>query len=161
MAPGFAVRARTSLVLLMVRLVEIILSSPAEALDLESEDPTPSPDEGEIQAKPSRNLKVDVAGVLIIGAGLLAFLNGAFAFIGESATTWFDDYIGLNRFTFCGTLLMIIGAVAIAGGISALLQKRLSLALAGAIFGALGDGLAGFVFGLTAIALLFTSDEDF
>jgi hypothetical protein len=102
-----------------------------------------------------------LAGWLIIVAGLLAFSNGLMAFFGESSSIWFDIDIGVNRYSVCGTMIMAFGVVAVAGGISAVRGKNLSLALAGAALGTMGDGLVGFLFGLIAIVLLFLSNEDF
>jgi len=110
--------------------------------------------------KRARSSYVTLAGWLIVIAGLLALFNGLMAFFGESSSIWLDMDIGVDRHTVCGTLIMTFGVVAIVGGVSALLGKNLSLALAGAGLGTIGDGLAGFLLGLTAIALIFMSNED-
>jgi hypothetical protein len=99
--------------------------------------------------------------MLIITAGILAFFNGMLAFVGESSSIWFDVDVGVNRYSVCGSMLMLFGIIGIVGGVAAITYKSMSLALAGAALGAMGDGLAGFVFGLTAIVLLFISDEEF
>jgi hypothetical protein len=111
--------------------------------------------------KHPRSVSMILAGWLIIVAGLLAFSNGLMAFFGESSSIWFDIDIGVNRYSVCGTMIMAFGVVAVAGGISAVRGKNLSLALAGAALGTMGDGLVGFLFGLIAIVLLFLSNEDF
>lgn len=101
-----------------------------------------------------------LAGWLTIVAGLLTFFNGLMAVFGGTSSIWFDFDIGLDRYTVCGMMIMAFGAVAIAGGASAVRGKSLSLALAGAALGAIGGGFVGFLLGLTAIALLFLSNED-
>jgi len=98
---------------------------------------------------------------MTLTGGVLALLNGLTAFFGETSSIWFDIDVGVNRYTVCGTMVMVFGVVAIAGGISALMGKNMSLALAGAALCAIGDGLPGFWLGLISVALLFLSNEDF
>jgi len=83
------------------------------------------------------------------------------AFFGESSSVWFDIDVGVNRYSVCGTMLMAFGVIALIGGVSAVKGWNLSLALAGAALGAIGDGIGGFVLGLAAVLLLFLSNEDF
>ena len=108
-----------------------------------------------------RSPYVVIAGWLTLVAGILAVSNGLMAFFGDTSSIWFDVDVGVNRYSVCGTMILAFGVVAVVGGISALLGKNLSLALAGAALGAMGDGLAGFVLGLIAVLLLFLSNEDF
>ena len=101
-----------------------------------------------------------VAGALTVAAGVLALINGVTALAHEISFLWLDIDFTLNQFSVCATLVIIFGAVAVAGGIAAIRGKHFFLALAGAALGTIGDGVAGFFLGLIAIVLLFLSNED-
>lgn len=115
---------------------------------------------GQASERRPKETLTTIAGLLTIVAGLLALTNGLRALLSETAFLWLDIDIALNRFSVCGILVTAVGALAIAGGISAVRGKYLTLALAGAALGMVGDGIAGFFLGLTAIILLFLSNED-
>lgn len=118
-----------------------------------------NPSEQASERRPKNTLTM-IAGWLTIAAGLLALNNGLRALLDETSFLWLDIDITLNRFSVCGILITTVGALAIAGGISAVRGKYFTLALAGAAFGMVGDGIAGLFLGLTAIILLFLSNED-
>jgi len=101
------------------------------------------------------------AGWMIIIAGILSFFNGLRTLLGETSWNLLDVFVDLNRYSICAVLVMLFGAVSIVGGISALRGRNLSLALAGAALGMIGDGVAGFWLGIGAILFLFLSSEDF
>jgi len=115
-------------------------------------------------SRSSRTKKIDhariLAGWLIIVSGLLALINGLTALAHETSVLWLDIDIALNQFSVCASIVIIFGVAAIAGGVAAIRGKRFFLALVGAALGTLGDGIAGVVLGLTAITLLFFSNED-
>jgi len=115
---------------------------------------------GQMSLRRRRSPQLFLAGWLTVVAGLLAFFNGLTAFLGESSSDWFAVDIVVNRYTVCGIIIMAFGVVAVVGGLSAVLGRNVSLALAGAALGTIGDGLPGFLLGLTAVALLFLSNED-
>ena len=98
---------------------------------------------------------------MIIIAGVLSFFNGLRTLLGETSWNLLDVFVDLNRYSICAVLVMLFGAVSIVGGISALRGRNLSLALAGAALGMIGDGVAGFWLGIGAILFLFLSSEDF
>jgi Flp pilus assembly pilin Flp len=102
-----------------------------------------------------------LAGWMTVIAGVLTFFNGFRTLIGETSWNLLEALVDLNRYSLCAVVIMVFGAVAIAGGISAIRGKNLSLALAGAALGMIGDGIAGFWLGIGAILFLFLSSEDF
>lgn len=84
--------------------------------------------------------------------GLGSLLGGATAFVG-------GDTAPINV-TGCGIIVLLLGSIAIAGGITALLEKHISLALAGAAAGMMGGGNPGFWLGLVSLLLFAFSDVD-
>jgi hypothetical protein len=107
-----------------------------------------------------RHPRTFIAGSLTLAAGILTLLNGIRALANQATFLWLDIDLPINRYSLCGMLIVVFGAVAVAGGVSALLRKHLSLTLPAAALGMVGDGLAGFYMGLAAIILFFLSDED-
>lgn len=105
----------------------------------------------------SRHLKS--ASVLVIAAGIVSLGNGLAAMFSSGEVYAVDLTIPIG--TYCGALVFALGIGGILSGITALLMRRLSPALAGAIIGMAGGGLVGFWFGLAAIVLLTLSHEDF
>ena len=97
---------------------------------------------------------------MTIIAGLLALANGLTTLSAATSFQWPDINMELNEFSVCGSMFILLGIVAVAGGVSALRGRYTSLALAGAGAGMIGDGLWGFVLGLVALVLLFMSNED-
>ena len=105
-------------------------------------------------------MKPRIAGWLTLVAAAFALWNGLGALVdyelGVPGPT-----LSLDRYGACGIIVIAFGAVAIAGGLSSLYRKNLTLSMAGAALGAMGDGIIGAVCGLTALGLLFLSDMDF
>ena len=97
---------------------------------------------------------------MTISAGILAMVNGLRGIFGESSIALGPD-AGFSRSDVCGIMVLIFGIVAIAGGISALRCRYLSLSLAGAVLGMMGSGLIGFCLGLGALVMFAFSDQDF
>ena len=104
--------------------------------------------------KPARDLKMVIGGGLTLVAGALSISNGFGAFLSVSERD-------LGSVSLCAAPMIVFGVIAVAGGLCALRDKHFSLALAGAFLGALGDGLTGFVAGMTALFLFFLSNKDF
>ena len=115
---------------------------------------------GDNQERPRSSFAV-AAGWMTVIAGLLSFFNGLRTLMGESSWNLLDVFVDLSRYGICAVLIMIVGTVAVIGGISAVRGKNLSLALAGAALGMIGDGVVGFWLGLLSILFLFLSNEDF
>lgn len=115
---------------------------------------------GDNQERPRSSFAV-AAGWMTVIAGLLSFFNGLRTLMGESSWNLLDVFVDMSRYGICAVLIMIVGTVAVIGGISAVRGKNLSLALAGAALGMIGDGVVGFWLGLLSILFLFLSNEDF
>jgi len=84
--------------------------------------------------------------------GLGSLLEGAAVAVGPDT--------GQVNLAVCGFIVVFLGAIAIAGGITAILGKHISLALAGAAAGMMGGGNAGFWLGLASLLLIAFSDVD-
>ena len=104
--------------------------------------------------KPARDLKMVIGGGLTLLAGALSISNGFRAFLSAPE----QDF---GSVSLCAAPMIVFGVIAVAGGMCALRDKHFSLALAGAFLGALGDGLTGFVAGMSALFLFFLSNKDF
>ena len=126
----------------------------------ESSQPTTSTGADHSSRRRRRDTARVIAGALTVAAGVLALINGVTVLANETSFLWLEIDIALNQFSVCATLVIIFGAVAVAGGIAAIRGKHFFLALAGAALGTIGDGVAGFFLGLIAIVLLFLSNED-
>lgn len=113
------------------------------------------------------------AGILIILAGVLAIVMGVIYLSlgaadledagytpvsqGDISAEELQDIMGI-----CGGIEFIFGAIAIIGGIFALMRKYFYFALVGGIFGLAGLGfLVGSLLGLIGIILIALSKEEF
>jgi len=110
-------------------------------------------------------------GIMIAIAGILALAN-AVSFLTysvtdlentgvtlPSGTTW-DQILGILR--ACGAIEIILGIVAIVGGIFAIQRKHFGLAVAGGLFGMFGIGLGfGAILGLIGLILVAVSRKQF
>lgn len=99
-------------------------------------------------------------GLLTIGAGLLAIVNGLRAILEDAYELGVWSEIPLDKYTICGSIVIVFGIVAILGGVAALKTRNMILAFTGAAFGMAGDGALGFFLGLAALVLFFLSNED-
>ena len=115
--------------------------------------PTPTPAPSEPTNPVMKTWKPTTAGILTIVAGASEILGGiVLTFLGALWSAGYLHRAG-NVATFptvillvFGLLLIVIGIIAIAGGISALHRKRWGFALAGAIL-ALASLILIFIFG--------------
>lgn len=105
-----------------------------------------------------RKISLRLGGLLTVVIGLLCLYNGFQALTGGEESTS-GPYITPDA--LCGTAIIIFGVIALAGGISALMAKHFSLALAGALVGMAGGGWVSFFLGVLAFMFYFFSDEDF
>jgi hypothetical protein len=97
-----------------------------------------------------------VGGVLVIIAALIELIAGGILVTG--GTFLFDLTWGASGvITLCGVVILVLGIVAILGGIFAIQRKHFGLAVLGAIL-SLG-GL--FIFGLIGIILIAVGRDDF
>ena len=100
-----------------------------------------------------------IGGILIIIAGLLEIVYGGMMAVGGSAANSIPvvgDDIG-NILAVCGAILIILGLVALLGGVFALQRKSFGLAVLGGIL-----GLAGwFIPALIGLILVAISREEF
>jgi hypothetical protein len=124
-------------------------------------------------APQQRSAKPLLGGILIIVAGVLA-LAMAVSFIvldphdienldyqqlrdsGITATD-LDEILGI-----CGAIEIVFGAIAIIGGVFAVMRKHFALAVVGGIFGLIGIGfLVGGLLGLIGLVLIVISRSEF
>lgn len=114
---------------------------------------------GASASKPSLNLIA--AGILLIVAGLLAAFQGLVIFGMES---YFEDagISGSGVVVVCGTVELVLGLGALAGGFFALRATNYGLVLAGCVCAILGFGLlAGTVLGVVALVLAWSRRNEF
>ncbi len=99
-----------------------------------------------------------VGGVLVIIAGLVELASGGILISGGEFLGGFDLGTGVhNILTVCGVIWIVLGIVALLGGIFAIQRKHFGLAILGAIL-----GLGGyFIFALIGIILIAVGREDF
>lgn len=119
-----------------------------------------------------KSAKPAIGGVLILVAGLCAVgMGGMFlAFDASDFEDWgydpsqyemslsdVDDILGV-----CGGLVMILGLVAILGGVFAIMRKGFALAIIGGICGIIGIGfLLGSVLSLVGLILVAMAKDEF
>ena len=96
---------------------------------------------------------------LVIVAGIVSLLNGLVAVYANSSFE-VGPSLGINRYSFCGVLVIVLGVGAILGGTASFKLRRLTPGFAGAAMGMVAGGLFGFWCGLAALVLFFLSDED-
>lgn len=120
-----------------------------------------------IQAGPPAKKKTAlplVGGIMILVGGVIALLAGiglmgtggafdAFMIIDVQGVNMFEDIL-----TACGVIFIILGLVAVLGGIFALMRKHFGLAILGGVF-ALIAGL--FIPGLIGLILVGMSKDEF
>jgi len=96
---------------------------------------------------------------MTFGAGILALFNGLQAIFGGEPLPLTPEF-AITRYTICGIVVIAFGTLAIAGGVSAMRGGRMSLPIAGAFFGMVGDGVVGFWLGLISLVLFALSNRD-
>ncbi len=121
---------------------------------------------------PTRRSGSPVAGgVLVIIAGILALVNAA-TFLTYTAAdlegtgvglpsgvTW-DEIAGILK--GCGVIEIVLGIVAIVGGVFAIQRRHFGLAIAGSLMGMFGFGLTfGALLGLIGLILIAISRKEF
>ncbi len=120
-----------------------------------------------------RSSKPVVGGALIILAGILALTMGMFLMVigpedveawGYSPSSGTDPSISelVDMAGTCGAISIVMGGVAVIGGIFAVTRKNFALAIVGGILGMLGMGFAiGAVLGLVGLILVAMSRKEF
>ena len=123
-------------------------------------------------AKP-RSSKPVAAGALTIIAGVMALVMAvSFILIDASDLERLDTEIFAESeitpadladiLEICGAIGIVFGAIAIIGGVFALMRKHFALAIVGAVFGLLGMGyIIGAVLSLVALVLILMSRSEF
>jgi hypothetical protein len=109
--------------------------------------------------KPRRRKGLLLGGIMTLIAGILCMVNGFGSLLGGSTSFVGGDTAPINV-TACGAIVVFLGSIAIAGGITAIREKHISLALAGAAAGMMGGGNPGFWLGLASLVLFAFSDVD-
>ena len=121
----------------------------------------------------TKSSKPVVAGVLIILAGLLAIGMGVIYLSLSAADLEDAGYTPVSQgdisveelqeiMGICGGLEFVFGAIAIIGGIFAIMRKYFYFALVGGVFGLIGLGfLIGSLLGLIGIILIALSKAEF
>jgi hypothetical protein len=108
---------------------------------------------------PRRRKGLVLGGIMTLTAGILCLANGLGSLLGEHTAYVGGDTAPINV-AACGVIVLILGSIAIAGGITALREKHISLAIAGAAAGMMGGGNPGFCLGLVSLLLFAFSDID-
>jgi len=136
------------------------MGSPSNSRDVSRDDPVPL-GSGVLQRppEPERDIYMLLGGGMTLVAGVLAIINGlrglftdSFLALGPADT--------FTRETSCGILVLVFGIVAVAGGISGIKEKNITLAIAGAFLGMMGGGLYGFYLGFGALITFALSNQD-
>jgi len=111
--------------------------------------------------KPRRDAYLVAGAPLVIVAGILSLVNGAEALFAISNTLPFLSNSEATVFPICGALLIVLGAISIAGGIYALTpHPHLLPIVVAAAAGIMGGGLLGFFLGFAAIILFWMANVD-
>lgn len=119
-------------------------------------------------APDGRPVGITIAGLLLLAAGAVAISMGVYdlAIAGSIDPMVADGFgtIDISRYaTCCGTLLVLFGAGAFAGGYFTLVQERWTFALLGAILATISVGpyCVCFLLGLIAIILIAAGKDQF
>jgi len=118
--------------------------------------------------KSGRPVGFTIAGLLLFVVATLSIISGIYALAVESALDPIAveglGSVDLSGYVMCcGTLTLIFGAAALAGGYFTLVQERWTIALMGAILGMLSVGpyALGFLLGLIALILIAAGKDQF
>jgi hypothetical protein len=96
---------------------------------------------------------------MTLSAGGFCIVNGLGSLLGD-ASVFIGPDTGEVNIVVCGFIVIFLGIIAIAGGITAIRGRHMSLAFAGAAAGMMGGGLAGFLLGVASLLLFAFSDVD-
>jgi hypothetical protein len=100
-----------------------------------------------------------LGGAMTLLSGILAIINGLTGLFTDRLLALGPDS-SFTGDTYCGILVLVLGMIAVAGGISGIKRKSLALALVGAVMGMLGGGVYGFYLGLGALIIFGLSNQD-
>jgi hypothetical protein len=101
-----------------------------------------------------------VGGILTIICGSIGIITGSIITILGGSISWIAGIPFISKlFTLFGSPIIILGAVAIAGGIYAIKRKLWGLALAGSICAFLIP--PPFILGIVALVFIIISKEEF
>lgn len=120
-------------------------------------------DEGALPTKAAprshSNLPV-MAGVCVIGSGILAVINGLYSIIYTRLPIEFEQLRGLVD--TCSVIIMLLGVIAIIGGSFAISRKNFTVSLIGAIMGLMTFSfVVGAILGLVGVILIAVSHDEF
>lgn len=119
---------------------------------------------------PQSSSKPLIAGVLMIGAGVLEIVSGIRTLTTDvssaaAAAGIPSEFVSSieGMLQFCGALFLVFGAIVGIGGVFAFKRRYHMLALVASIFGMLGVGpfMLGSLLSLVALVLLAISRDDF
>jgi hypothetical protein len=120
---------------------------------------------------PQKSAMPVAGGVLILIAGILAIVMGAYYFalspgeIEGSGVTLPPDISDAdlqNIMYLCGSLCAVFGVIAVIGGYFGLMRKHFALGIVGGVFGLLGLGfMIGSLLALIGLILIAVSRKEF
>lgn len=122
-----------------------------------SSTPTPTPTSGAVPEAPKRTAYPTAAGILIIIGAVILIAVGLGAIVGGSIAGWMSWGIGAGAAVAFGSVTLILGIVALIGGIVAIQRRMWGLALAGAII----ILFPFFIFGILSIIFVAISKKEF
>lgn len=101
-----------------------------------------------------------IGGACILGSGVLAIISGVYSLAYTRLPVGLEQFKGLVD--TCSVIIMLLGVIAIAGGLFALSRKNFVLSLVGAITGMLAASFyVGAILGLAGIILVAFSRDEF
>ena len=115
-----------------------------------------------IESKSPSSIWLNVAGILMIISGIVAFYTSSRFFLAEELV--FEEYgIRVGSIGYCGVLEIIFGIVAILGGYLATAQRKFLFALIGSIVGMLSFGplWVGSIMAFVGLLLIVIHKDDF
>jgi len=132
--------------------------------------PPPKKPSAAVGGKPMTS-KPLIGGILVVISGIFGLILGG---VLAGASTMVDDLFGgmvggdiigmvEGVLVACGVIWIIIGLIALIGGVFAVMRKRWGLAVLGGVFGlfTIGPYLLGTIFGLVGLILIAMSKDEF
>lgn len=148
----------------------MMISSQTPIAQSPSSEPSPSQVEGDDFWDTTRRSGRPRAGTLTWGA-ILTILCGVLDVLGGILLVGMGNYISEfyvgtgTAVIFCGSLIAVLGLVAISGGFTALNAEKFVLSLVGSVLGLIGMvmayGFFGFIPGILAVILLAKAHGEF